>query len=238
MKWISRLWLFCFIICPLDVCRFSNCAAIFGIQYAAWLFCYIFAANTRPCGAHRYGFGNGNLVRWVDWRATRTVLSNGYLKLRNLFVASIYSLALILGSIMAGSFIERFGRHPTITYPLLLTISGWILTGFATSTTPLLISRFLIGCSNSLVSTSAQVTWLTWLIHFENHSFIAIILILQTRSISRFTFPKYPIHHCVVPSWISATLCSPSVFWWRTCWAHCCIGAMWHGWALWCPWYH
>lgn len=71
--------------------------------------------------------------------------------------ASIYGLALPLGSLLAGSTIERFGRLPTIRYPLILTVIGWVFIGLSQSMAPLLIGRFLIGVSNSLVAATSQV---------------------------------------------------------------------------------
>lgn len=73
------------------------------------------------------------------------------------FAASIYSIALPIGSFIASACIEQFGRLPTIRYPLLLTIAGWIITATGKSIPPLLIGRFLIGCSNSLIANTAQV---------------------------------------------------------------------------------
>lgn len=71
--------------------------------------------------------------------------------------AAIYGLALPLGSLLAGSSIERFGRMPTIKYPLILTVIGWVFIGMSHSMTPLLIGRFIIGVSNSLVASTSQV---------------------------------------------------------------------------------
>lgn len=52
---------------------------------------------------------------------------------------------------------ERYGRQPTLRYPMILTITGWALIATAYSHSALLSGRFLIGMSNSLAAAVYQV---------------------------------------------------------------------------------
>lgn len=72
--------------------------------------------------------------------------------------ASLTSLTSIPGSIMAGIFLDKYGRKFTLFIPLIPMVLMWTWTAVATSTKVLFISRAIIGLCSGFIPVTCQVS--------------------------------------------------------------------------------
>ncbi|XP_054287423.1 facilitated trehalose transporter Tret1-2 homolog [Macrosteles quadrilineatus] len=73
------------------------------------------------------------------------------------WIASVHSIMTPVGAVMAGSWMDRYGRRRVLQAATLPLVLGWLLISLSASHPPLLVGRMMAGFAVGMVPATAQV---------------------------------------------------------------------------------